>query len=105
MRLLSALLFLTSFACAQTGLPAGVSFHRGAVNTVTLSDEMSVYSAPGSMAKNGRVLLTHVRRDAIGRLPSDAVVVAPPAEIALLKEPEAFWRGFETERFHDYAEK
>src|SRR4051794_30761798 len=77
MRLLSALLLLSSLGCAQSGLPAGVSFRRGAVNTVTLSDAMTVYSAPTSMAKNGRVLLTHVRRDAIGRLPSDAVVIAP----------------------------
>ena len=104
MPLLPALLLLISVAFGQSGLPAGVTFRRGAVNTVTISDAMSVYSAPASLAKNGRVLLTHVRRNAIGRLPSDAVVVAPPGEIDLLKNPDAFWRDLETARFHDYAE-
>ena len=104
MRLLPALLLLTSVAFAQSGLPAGVTFRRGAVNTVTISDAMSVYSAPASLAKNGRVLLTHVRRNAIGRLPSDAVVVARRRN-RLAENPDAFWRDVETARFHDYAEK
>ena len=90
--------------CAAV-LPDGITFRTGAVNVVTIGSDAAVYGAPAKgFPARGRVLLTHVRRHAIGSLPADAEVFAPAAEADLLRKPETFWNAMETGRFHDYAQ-
>src|SRR5947199_3601313 len=62
----------------------------------------AVYSAPMFSPAVQRLLLTHARRNSVGTLPKQAVVVVPAAEQDLFIEPERFWSALEGGRFHDY---
>jgi glyoxylase-like metal-dependent hydrolase (beta-lactamase superfamily II) len=88
-----------------SGLPSEVRFERGTVNSVIVGSDTAVYSAPGSSRAIQRLLLTHARRNAVGIVPKEAVVIVPAAEQELFTEPGRFWAALESARFHDYAQK
>lgn len=87
---------------ANPKLPAGITFQRGAVNSVTIGTGAAVYSG---LTPVKRLLLTHARRGAIGTPSKGAAVIVPAAEHGLFTAPEKFWTALETGRFHDYAQK
>ncbi len=75
------------------------------MNSVLIGSDTAIYSAPSFSRAIKRLLLTQARRDAIGTVPEEAVVIVPAAEEDLFTRPERFWSAFETGRFHDYAQK
>lgn len=89
----------------------GVTVLPGPVNGVVLgqgSPGVAVYRVPTNDEKgfSGSLLLTHGRRDVVPPvIPQGAKVVAPWAEKEFLAEPEQFWEGFVSSRFHDYAQQ
>jgi glyoxylase-like metal-dependent hydrolase (beta-lactamase superfamily II) len=89
----------------DSGLPAEVRFELGPVNSVLIGSDTAVYSAPTSSPAIQRLLLTHGRRDAVGTVPKNAIVIVPAAEQSLFTEPERFWTALESGRFHDYSQK
>jgi glyoxylase-like metal-dependent hydrolase (beta-lactamase superfamily II) len=86
-------------------LPPEVRFELGPVNNVTIGSHTAVYSAPSSSRAIQRLLLTEARRNAIGTVPKEAVMIVPSREAELFTEPERFWLALEDGRFHDYAQK
>jgi glyoxylase-like metal-dependent hydrolase (beta-lactamase superfamily II) len=86
-------------------IPSEVRFERGPVNSVIIGSHTAIYSAPMSSPAIQRLLLTHARRNAVGTIPKEAVVVVPAAEQDLFTEPERFWSALENGRFHDYRQK
>ncbi len=88
-----------------TDLPSAVRFERGPVNSVAIGSDTAVYGASKSWPGVTRVLLTHARRDAVGTVPNNAVVMAPSGERELFTHPEEFWAALESARIHDYAQK
>jgi glyoxylase-like metal-dependent hydrolase (beta-lactamase superfamily II) len=89
----------------DSGLPAEVQFELGPVNSVLIGSDTAVYSAPTSSPAIQRLLLTHGRRNAVGTVPKNAIVIVPAAEQDLFTKPERFWAALESGRFHDYAQK
>src|SRR4051794_14030243 len=90
---------------AYSGLPRHVRFEPGPVNSVRIGRDLAVYSAGKATAEVRRLLLTGARRDSIGSVPVDAVVLVPPTEMPLFTEPERFWQALENGRYHDYAQR
>jgi glyoxylase-like metal-dependent hydrolase (beta-lactamase superfamily II) len=86
-------------------LPPAVSFEQGAVNSVRIGKDIAVYSAGKATTTVRTVLVTAARRDSIGSVPADAVLLVPSVELDLFTEPEKFWTALETRRFHDYAQR
>src|SRR4051794_12709322 len=86
-------------------VPSEVRFELGPVNSVIIGSHTAVYSAPMFSPAIQRLLLTHARRNAVGTVPKQAVVVVPAAEQDLFTEPERFWSALEGGRFHDYTQK
>ena len=86
-------------------VPSQVRFELGPVNSVIIGSHTAVYSAPMFSPAIQRLLLTHARRNAVGTVPKEAVVVVPAAEQDLFIEPERFWSALEGGRFHDYTQK
>src|SRR5688572_10545188 len=91
--------------CAGQELPREVRFHPGAVNSVTIGDNIAIYGVPASAKRVTRLLLTHARRDVVHGIPLKASIVVPEAERELFARPEHFWTSLETARFHDYAQQ
>src|SRR3954453_11713336 len=100
LRLAAGVLLLT-----VPSVPSEVRFELGPVNSVIIGSHTPVYSAPTSSPGIQRLLLPHARRNAVGTVPKEAVVIVPAAEQDLFKEPERFWSALEGGRFHDYAQK
>lgn len=90
-----------------------VAFEPGAVNSVLVQQNgkrLAVYGASDQKASNcEQVLLTHHRRDVLGKarpaIAAGAAAVAPEAERELIEKPNDFWNAFTTNRFHDYAQQ
>ena len=89
---------------AAVVLPAGVVFHEGPSNSVTVGASTAVYGVPASTKGVKRVLVTHARRDVFGGAPEQVNVIVPAAERELFENPARFWAALETGRFHDYAQ-
>ena len=98
----AAILVLLAILARSESLPDGIRFQKGATsNTVLIGDMTAVYSS--ASAKVTRVLLTHMRRDAISGTPGRVIV--PAAEKDFFADPQSFWEKLETARFHDYAQQ
>jgi glyoxylase-like metal-dependent hydrolase (beta-lactamase superfamily II) len=89
-------------AFGQNRLPSGLRFVPGPVNSVLIGGQTAVYSAPAAAT---RLLLTHPRRDAIGRVPPQAEIYVPEAGAKLFADPQSFWTTMRTAQFHDYAQQ
>lgn len=107
----AGLVATTAVGFAQSqGLPKGVRLIPGAVNGVEISGNVLVYGDPSGKLpeKHAAVLLTTGRRDAAWAAYAASAkgtpVVAPEEERKALEDPAAFWAGFESARFHDYAQ-
>lgn len=90
-------------------LPQGVRFLPGPVNGVLIGDKLLVYGDSGTRVKSpAHVLFTHARRDVVwagARLVANgAAAVVPERERALFEDPSAFWKTYESARFHDYSQ-
>ncbi len=90
---------------------SGVRFTAGPVNTLAVAAGGSrvVFYGDPSGAPADAVLFTHHRRDVVwaGRPQADAgaETYGPASERELFEEPQAYWEGFRTARFHDYAQQ
>lgn len=106
------LLFSTQAFAAET-LSPHVTFEPGAINSVLVAQDgkhLAIYGTSGESSPECEyVLLTHHRRDVVGKakfaIAKGAAAVAPKAERAMLETPVDFWNGFATNRFHDYAQQ
>ena len=105
MRLSVAVLAAVCPCIAYSALPPQIWFERGPVNSVRIRHDIAVYSAGKTHPKVRSLLLTAARRDSIGNVPANAVVVVPSVEMQLFTEPEKFWAALENGRFHDYGQR
>ncbi|MBY0503455.1 MAG: MBL fold metallo-hydrolase [Bryobacteraceae bacterium] len=94
--------FLALAAAPLRAFPASIRFIPGPINQVRIGRAAAVYGSRGSVAQ---VLLTHARRDAIGKIAERATVYVPAGSLDLFAKPEAFWSAMETGQFHDYAQQ
>jgi glyoxylase-like metal-dependent hydrolase (beta-lactamase superfamily II) len=104
----AAALLVVPLASGQ--LPDGVELVRGPVNGLRVGDATVVYGDPVAGARPAdRVLFTHSRRDVVwagaGLVRDGADAIVPAAERRSFEDPDGFWREFEEERFHDYAQR
>ena len=94
-------------------LTSSVTVLRGAVNGVLVErsgKKLAVYGDPRTEPSQAEhVLFTHHRRDVAwagrGLVERGAKAVAPAAEAELFSGVNEFWQGYETSRFHDYAQQ
>ncbi|MBM3884165.1 MAG: MBL fold metallo-hydrolase [Verrucomicrobia bacterium] len=111
--LLPASLTCAAASSQLTEIVPGLHLVSGAVNGARLERAGKTLAVYGDPRENpppaDTVLLTHHRRDvvaaALGLLAAGVRVVAPEAELASFTQVEEFWSGFETKRFHDYAQQ
>lgn len=90
-----------------------IRFHSGPINSIRLESEsgaIEVYAPhPQSESSKPRMaLLTHGRRDVVAparKFREGTHMAAPDAERDWLETPQAYWDGFTTQRFHDYAQQ
>lgn len=102
-------LFLFGLALEGAQLPPGVRFLPGPVNGLLIGQRILVYGDSGSRVQSAsHVLFTHARRDVawagvrlVGR---GAAAIVPEKERELFEDPAAFWKSYETARFHDYSQ-
>jgi glyoxylase-like metal-dependent hydrolase (beta-lactamase superfamily II) len=102
-----------SIAAAEVEtIGAGLTFIRGPVNGARIERAGKTLAAYGDPrddpAPVDMVLFTHTRRDVVWAgaplIRKGARAVVPAAEASLFGDPGAFWSGFQTKRFHDYAQ-
>lgn len=115
-------MFRTIFICtlllplhvvAAESITPSVTFDGGYVNAVSVAragKRLAIYGLRDGMASGcEQVLLTHHRRDVLGKarpvINAGAAAVAPEAERELIEKPGDFWNAFTTNRFHDYAQQ
>ena len=82
--------------------------YPGSANAVQVgADDISIYRAvdKGDGQKPVTLLLTHARRDAVGRPAKGMAIIAPDAEKDQIASPQEFWAAFATKRFHDYDQQ
>lgn len=91
---------------AALDLAPGVRLEAGAINAVTFEREGHRLAVYGGRGPAEEVLFTHARRDVLrsgtALAAKGARAVVPAGEAGLFRDPAAFWKKFETERFHDY---
>src|SRR5918993_1385498 len=90
---------------AGSPLPPQITFQQGLVNSVRIGSSTAVYGVAASAKSVRRLLLTHARRDAIGRHPKGVALFVPAAERESFTDPRKSWEAFESSRFHDYAQR
>ncbi len=97
-----SLVFLITTLAAH----AGVRQHFGLrhVNQFTITSGGKSLAIYGAVKGADTVLLTHHRRDALGKL-GGVTVIAPAAERAHFEKAREFWTGFAKKRFHYYAQQ
>ena len=96
-----SLVFLITALAAH----AGVRQHFGLrhINQFSVSSGGKTMAVYGAVKGADRVLLTHHRRGALGKI--GGAVVAPAAERAHFEKAHEFWTGFAKKRFHYYAQQ
>ncbi len=109
MRLFVAALVLTAASARAAALSAEVRFLPGPVNGLLVGREVVLYGdAENRVPKASHALFTHARRDVVWAghrlVEAGAKAVVPQAERGLFDQPEAFWWGYESARFHDFTQ-
>jgi len=110
---LASLLVAESGVAQEATLAPGIRFVSSAVNRVLVEDgdrRLAVYGAPaGDTDGVEMVLVAQGRRDTVcAALPlveTTAHIVAPARDMYWLAQPDDFWAGFVTGRFHDYGQQ
>jgi glyoxylase-like metal-dependent hydrolase (beta-lactamase superfamily II) len=108
MRRLCLVLWITSSGFAAA-LPAGARFLPGPVNGLLVGDQALIYGDASAQVKSVPfVLFTDARRDVVwagvSLVERGAAAIVPERERSLFEDPGAFWRAYETKRFHDYSQ-
>jgi glyoxylase-like metal-dependent hydrolase (beta-lactamase superfamily II) len=106
-------LLVPAGAVSAENIARGIQFTAGAVNSVHLqgtSKSAIVYGVANETCPDvDLILLSHHRRDVLWAarplVDAGAKAIAPLAERSLIGNPEEFWEGFRTKRFHDYAQQ
>lgn len=90
------------------GLPPGIEFVEGPVNTIRLTQGQRIACINGTAQGDppDELLFTHHRRDVIEAarswIDAGARVAAPSTERAWLSGARDFWSRFRSARYHDY---
>ena len=95
---------LLLFLVSATNWGAEVQFKTGSVNAVRLKREGKTLAFYRADQRVESLLLTHHRRDVVGR-PNAQYITAPEKAEGLLETPQVFWTNFVTKRFHYYAQQ
>ncbi len=103
----------TCYAQETQTVSDSVRVVAGPVNGVFVNrggHRLVVYGDPsGTVQEADMVLLTHGRRDVVwaaqGLIERGAKSVVPNAEVLAFTKPDDFWKGWFSQRFHDYRQQ